>query len=265
MEIIMKQFDSLGSLRDFLDSHKENKVFAGKSISSKEKSADRYEFTGTYSYEEAMELFIHGWHAESKVLTEKLSAMKIDKDYKEKMSYDVVGFQASVPRYLQGIPTNMVNKKKVVQKQKIITITKNCSYLSGVSKEAIQKSNILALHLVRTLEAKGYKVNLNYLNITAGEKQAIITKIKLKAANERLNISKLAFPLAHPSMMRRIMFRYREVLPELTDMEFAWSYGSSLVGEQAFRENKRQVLKDNEYYIPSLIDEKFIEDFIKTL
>jgi len=33
MEIIMKQFDSLGSLRDFLDSHKENKVFASKSIS----------------------------------------------------------------------------------------------------------------------------------------------------------------------------------------------------------------------------------------
>ena len=159
----------------------------------------------------------------------------------------------------------LITIKKVVQKQKIITITKNCSYLAYVSKEAIQKSNILALHLVRTLEAKGYKVNVNYLNVTAGKNQAIITKIKLKAANERLNISKLAFPLVHPSMMRRIMFRYREVLPELTDTQFAWNYGNALVGEQAFQENKRQVLKDNEYYIPSLIDEKFIEDFIKTL
>lgn len=265
MEIIMKQFDSLGSLRDFLDSHKENKVFASKRILSKERSADRYEFTGTYSYEEAMELFIYGWHAESKVLTEKLSAMKIDKGYKEKMNYDVVGFQASVPRYLQGIPTNMINKKKVVQKQKIITITKNCSYLSDVSAEAIQKSSILALHLIRTLEAGGYKVNVNYLNVTAGTKQALITKIKLKSANERLNISKLAFPLVHPSMMRRIMFRYREVLPELTDMGFVRGYGSSLVGEKVLQDNKTLAFKDNEYYIPSLVDEKFIEDFIKTL
>ena len=265
MEIIMKRFDSLGSLRDFLDSHKENKVFAGRSLSSQATSKDTYNFTGTHSYEEAMDLFTNGWHTEAEILTGKLNTMKIDKGFREKMNYDVVGFQASVPRYLQGIPTNMINKKKVVQKQKIITITKNCSYVSIVSKEAIQKSNILALHLVRTLEAKGYKVNLNYLNVTAGKKQAIITKIKLKAANERLNISKLAFPLAHPSMMRRIMFRYREILPELTDMEFACGYGYSLEGEKALQDNKTLAFKDNEYYIPSIIDEKFIEDFIKTL
>lgn len=265
MELIIKHFDSLGSLRSFLETHEVNKVFTGEYLSSQDASKDAYNFRGTHSYEEAMDLFTNGWHTEAKILTDKLSTMKIDKGFREKMNYDVVGFQASVPRYLQGIPTNMINKKKVVQKQKIITITKNCSYLSVVSKEAIQKSNILALHLVRTLEAKGYKVNLNYLNVTAGKKQAIITKIKLKAANERLNISKLAFPLVHPSMMRRIMFRYREVLPELTDTEFVWGYGNSLVGEQVLHQNKRQVLKDNEYYIPSIIDEKFIEDFIKTL
>ncbi len=265
MELIVKHFDSLGSLRSFLETHKVNKVFAGRNLDSQNTSKDTYNFTGTHSYEEAMDLFTNGWHAESKVLTEKLSAMKIDKNYKEKMSYDVVGFQASVPRYLQGIPTNMINKKKVVQKQKIITITKNCSYLASVSAEAIQKSSILALHLIRTLEARGYKVNVNYLNVTAGTKQALITKIKLKSANERLNISKLAFPLVHPSMMRRIMFRYREVLPELTDMRFAGDYGNSLAGEKVLQNNKTLAFKDNEYYIPSIIDEKFIEDFIKTL
>ena len=265
MELIIKHFDSLGSLRSFLETHEVNKVFTGRSLDSQNASKGTYNFTGTHSYEEAMDLFTNGWHTEAKILTDKLSTMKIDKGFREKMNYDVVGFQASVPRYLQGVPTKMINKKKVVQKQKIITITKNCSYLSVVSKEAIQKSNILALHLARTLEAKGYKVNLNYLNVTAGGKQAIITKIKLKAANERLNISKLAFPLAHPSMMRRIMFRYREVLPELTDTDFARGYGNSLAGEQVLHQNKRQVLKDNEYYIPSIIDEKFIEGFIKTL
>lgn len=49
-------------------------------------------------------------------------------------------------------------------------------------------------------------------------------KVCVKAANQRVNISKMAFMLVHPSMLRRLMFRWIETYPEVTS-GFRHGYG----------------------------------------
>ena len=49
-------------------------------------------------------------------------------------------------------------------------------------------------------------------------------KIRLKSANEKLNISKLSFPLVHPSMLRRLFLRFVEVHPPVSN-DFKRGYG----------------------------------------
>ena len=49
-------------------------------------------------------------------------------------------------------------------------------------------------------------------------------RIRIKGADEKLNISKTAFPLIHPSMLRRLIFRFIEVYPDVTS-NFTSTYG----------------------------------------
>ena len=161
--------------------------------------------------------------------------------------FDVVGFQASVPRYLQGIPTNMVNKKLVPIKQKVITLNKDISYNSMTSTQDIIDASIQTLQLIKKIEAQGIRVNLNLILGVKANGNTEVVKIRLKSANERLNISKLAFPLVHPSMLRRLFFRYIEVAPTVTK-GFKWGYGHPLDGSQL-----KAYCKD-EYVLPRLFD-----------
>lgn len=185
-----------------------------------------YSFTQTYSFEEAASLLKNGWDDMAKKLTEKLKAKQTDVVYgkKQKTVYDVCGYQASVPRYLQGIPTNMVNKINIPVKQKVITVNKQINYRASVKAEQIVEESVKALQIVKKLEAQGLRVNLNVVAANSAGGQKLILKIRIKNANERLNISKLAFCLVHPSMLRRMNFRFIEVYPKTND-SFTIGYG----------------------------------------
>lgn len=101
-------------------------------------------FRGTHTMEEARDLLFHGWEDGAKQLKSKLDA-KVNVNnsgYRNKAFYDIAGFQCSVPRYLQGIPTNMINNKKVIQKQKVVNITKDFGYSGTVTKETMMYESI---------------------------------------------------------------------------------------------------------------------------
>lgn len=51
-------------------------------------------------------------------------------------------------------------------------------------------------------------------------------KFNLKSPGERLNIQKLFFPLCSPSFLRRLVFRLREVTPDITS-NWSDSYGQT--------------------------------------
>ena len=243
---VTREFTSVNEFENYITTSPINEVFRWEELSSVKGTQS---FTQTKSYEEATTLFKNGWDSMAQNITHQLNVKKnqtLD-THVQKVMFDVVGFQASVPRYLQGIPTNMVNKKLVPIKQKIITLNKDISYNAMTSTQDIIDASIQTLQLIKKIEAQGIRVNLNLIFGSESGKSTEVVKIRLKSANERLNISKLVFPLVHPSMLRRLIFRYIEVAPTVTK-GFRWGYGHPLDGSQL-----KEYCKD-EYVLPRLFD-----------
>ena len=242
----IREFSSLNEFEAYITNTPLNKAFQWKNLLS---VSGGYGFTQTHSYEEAIKLLKDGWRSMAQDITKKLNVIKnqIVEAHVQKVFYDVVGFQASVPRYLQGIPTSMVNKKLVPVKQRAITLDKDISYNGGIKTEQIVEASIQTLQLIKKIEAQGIRVNLNLIWGDISGNTTEVVKIRLKSANERLNISKLAFPLVHPSMLRRLLFRYLEVSPTVTN-KYTQRYGKPLDGSQL-----KQYCKD-EYILPRLFD-----------
>lgn len=256
---IIVNFDSIYELINYVEKTPTSHIFENdRNLSSIYGS---YDFTMTNSFEEAIDLFKNGWQEMAVKLTKMLKVKKTNKAYttKTKSVIDVAGFQPVVPLYLNDIPQNMIRPQRVAIKDKVITISKCISYPSFVGKDEIVESSLKALEIVQKLEAQGYRVNINVISAASAidDEVIICRKVRIKSANEKLNISKLAFPLVHPSMLRRIMFRFLETFPMYTK-GFTYGYGTSC-SEEYF---KSQMGK-NEYFIPSIIKDN--AKYINTL
>lgn len=238
------EYNSLGEFYKYICDTPFNESFRWAKHSSVEGAES---FTKTKSFEEAVDLFKNGWEDMASKLTQKLKVIQneIVPNVKQKSVYDSAGFQCSVPRYLQGIPTSMINKKNVPVKQKVITVNKSIDYTGGVETDKMIEESIKALQIIKKLESQGLRVNLNIILGTFNE-IGIVIKVRIKNANERLNISKLAFPLVHPSMLRRLFFRFIEVYPTIPK-SFIKGYGKPSDNEQLRK------VTPNEYLLPSFI------------
>lgn len=239
------EYKSILEFYDYLCTTPFNDAFRWNSHSSVDGSES---FTKTKSFEDAVNLMKNGWSEMANKLTNKLKVKENQSAmvHKRKTINSVAGFQPIVPLYLSGVPNNMVSQKMVPVKQKVIEITKSVDYNGGTSTNAIIDESVKALQLIKRFEAMGYRVILNIaIGSIAGNKK-MFTKVRIKNADEKLNISKLAFPLVHPSMLRRLFFRWIEVYPEVTK-SFVHGYGTPSTTEQ---------MKDafpNDIIIPSFI------------
>lgn len=243
------EYDSLQEFYKYICDTPFNEAFRWKEHSSVTGSKS---FTKTKDFDEAVELFKNGWSDMASKLVQKLKIVESQTQPKMKprSKLDVCGYQAVVPLYLQGVPTNMVNKKMVPVKQKVITLNKSLDYRGDVSSETIINESIKAMQIVKKLESQGYRCNLNIvLGTEAGygkENKQFIIKVRIKSANEKLNISKLAFPLVHPSMLRRLFFRFVEVYPNVNE-HFVYGYGKPATSMEM-----RKIFK-GEYLLPNFI------------
>ena len=147
-------FQNIADLVHFIETEEVYPNFKNKIGGPDSISGDRA-FTETESFEEAKDLLLHGWEHGTREIKGRVEAKETGVNMKQKTVYDVAGFQCSVPRYLQGIPTNMINKKSVAQKNKVITINKNCSYSAMNSAETIKTESVKVLQLVNRLEKQG--------------------------------------------------------------------------------------------------------------
>ena len=214
-------------------------------------------FSGTNTYEEAEGLLLHGWEEGTKKLKDKLEKVKVN-NYKNKTKniYSPVGYQCSVPRYLQGMPDSMVNKISVKQKNKVITLNKSFAYNCRFKQEQIIDESVKVLCLVNRLESEGYRVKLNIVLITEYKSDYFVTKTCIKQSSQRLNLKQIAFPLVHPAMLRRIMFAILERYEECAKQNgYYFGYGRAV--------NEKEYCEKGEYFIPAQVEEQEITDIEK--
>lgn len=250
----MVMFNSITELVQFNRETERTQFYKNYHVSD-EMGSSRYLFTKTNSYEEAEDLLLHGWDEMAEKLTKKIGNVKCQNGYKNKTVYGVQGYQACVPRYLQGMPDSMVSNKRIVTKQKVLNIIKDFGYSGSTSAQTIEMESIKVLNMVNDLESRGYRVNLNITFVSRYRGKYVSMMVKIKNASQRMNIKQMAFPLVHPSMFRRIVFGMIERLEETKN--FGHGYGWCT----EYEETKH--LFKGDYFIPRIVSEEEITDIEK--
>lgn len=260
--LVCREFTGLDEFYKYICETPISDSFKGRSLSSVNNTLS---FTGTKSFEEAVDMFKHGWDSGVKKIQIALKGLPTSEttNFVQKTLYDVSGFQCSVPRYLQGIPTNMINSKKTAVKQKVITLNKIVNYTAMYKSDEIIKWGAETIRVIEAIERKGYRVKLNIVISNRCYSEVEIVRIPVKKPNERLNLSKLAFPLAHTSMFRRLGFRYIEVSPTCSK---SWRSGYGISHDEYEVKHVLDTLNiKNEIVLPKYLSDsdKIVEKITK--
>lgn len=253
--IWVAEFKSIHEFENFITKNPENKAFKDCSyLVSKDKKYWTVDFTNTESFDEAVNLLHNGWTDKAKELTKKLKAVERDMApiMKQQRCVSVAGYQPIVPLFLAGQPANMIGTRMQPVKQKVVTLVKSISYNWLVDTDEWTEQGLKALAIVKKLEANGLRVNVDIVRggyDSDTNSNGIVCRVRVKNANERLNVSKLAFTMCHPSMQRRLMFRFTEVYDKVSS-GYVSTYG------RTFKKADLEKVLDRkrEYLLPSFID-----------
>lgn len=220
-DIMEYDFDSITAFLDYIDSAPINSEIWG--YRRLESETENYDFCKTHSLEEAKELCKYGYHDNFEKLVELKNTLEkyIKLSRKQSRQYNFyVGYAPDVKAYLEGSPLSMLNRQ--YPKRKHIDVYFNAANIASVSSNMIFNRGAITLCIVEILENMGFSVDFNFFTMASKNDQVHYVKLNLKRSGERLNIQKSFFPLAHPSFLRRLIFRLMEQTPDIT---MAWISG----------------------------------------
>lgn len=140
-------------------------------------------------------------------------------------SFDVAGDYPDVSRALGGDPRNMVRRGRVQTPRPTVTIAVNVCVNRAVDGTMKMNYGAALTGLVDRLESKGVRVELLCTDaaVKEGGQHMISTAWTVKRAQDTLDLSAIAFSVAHPAMARRLCFAMYEHCP--SDLEM-YGYGA---------------------------------------
>lgn len=188
----------------------------------------KYGFSLTHSLAEALILAEDGWTEKAdevretvKPIVSKLcSTMEV-----QEATYDVVpGFALDIGRYVSGDPECWQSFDTSYRE----TCGKHCSILynygasGGVAIDAMVKRGVLMTALIESLEFAGIRVQLTCTDVSGPsmfnsllEKRPLWEMLTIvKSYDQPLDLARVIFACAHPSMQRRLGFAAMEMAPK---------------------------------------------------
>lgn len=244
MNIIKEHFNSIHEMIATIEARPNNEIMKDE----KQSQTGTGSFTGTKSYNHAKELFRNGYTEILPNIKTGVAAnlRRTETRPRRCIENNVVGYAPNVPNAILGLPKSMILTRTTPQKIKavslVVGITENC----GTKTDEFIKSGIAALGVVNALELRGYRVNLKVAFYVAEcEKDRAFATATLKDYREHLDLQKLCFPLAHPSMLRRFGFKWLETAQGLK-ADWTGGYGKNLDDLEFI---KQTFLSDNEYFM----------------
>lgn len=214
------EFGSWGEMLDYVGKEPVNP----KSLSSR--SGDK-KFTGTDTFEEAMELALNGWEyatkqarALSSALFDKVSSM-VERDH---IVYDVEGLDIEMGAYTRNEPECWMQIHKEMEKSagRIVRIVVNAGASAVVDKKTIIGRGAAVAALIELLDFAGTRCEV----VTHSQfSKALAVRTLIKAADQPLDLARLMYAVGHPSMLRRLMFSALEHNPEQHEEAGIYGYG----------------------------------------
>lgn len=183
-------------------------------------SMDNGPWSGTETWEEAMNQFQNGIPEQAEKLQKSLNAFKANSNIsspKNRPKNHYYGYSPNVAAAIIGLPKSMRYNERQPQKVKAIRILYDMTQNCGTDADTLRKAGETVLQLVYLLECRGYRVALDGLAFNGErDERRFILAINLKEWKQHLDIMKLSFPLTSPAMFRRFGFKWAETLPEVS-------------------------------------------------
>lgn len=204
---------------------------------SSRKSAEQW--SGDLSWDEAKSLALKGWKEGLKEVEKyqaKISPFIAEKVLRHQQVFAVTGYNVDVGTYLANDPECFISRVYEERNYpgKIFKIVCSISVSSSISPATIIQRGAIVCALIDAIEYAGHRAEVvcNWAaskesdrNIRENYKRLngwFEVDVTIKKANQALEMIELAFCLAHPSMLRKIMFSLAEIEGW---SDFAYKYG----------------------------------------
>lgn len=259
MEIIRERYDNI---TDFA------KSLTRPVVGYITKKGQSTSFCGTESIEEANKLLKEGDTYTASII-QGAHAKKLAPQTKNTLYRSVQGFLPNIGAVMSGHPVNMYNiKPQTYRNTKIINLVYFIGASALVSAEDLAKEGRKLLDVIYTLESKGYRINLyaaRCIHPKFDKRSKDITiallllSVKIKDSGKHLNISKIAYPVAHPSFFRRHCFLWSDIVcPEVTD-----TY--TITDAKILAHEAEKIAKDAKWVSFSVLQDNTKEDILKRI
>lgn len=173
--------------------------------------SEDYRFTRSRSWEHCIELAEHGCPATTQAV--ESASVKVTFEAGPTWDYAPVGAFPCIPGYAAGVPENMFvplddgasNVKPIVR----IAVNIVCS--AWVDAQDIINRGAAVIALIDKIQGEGQRVELiAFCHIEGRGNDRVIASVTVKRPEEPVDMDRIGFALAHPSMLRRAMFRVVE-------------------------------------------------------
>lgn len=234
------------------------------------KNTARGEWAGTWKFETALKLARNGWIEGAdkiKPLSESLAVSLARMIQRDTWMYDVEGAEFDVARMLSGEPEYWSKPEltfyEETSKGSVVRILINGAVNCGIQTDTINQFGIATGALIQTLSVAGIEADVHLSLCVIGNGQVARIMVPLKRAGDTLDIHRLAFAVAHPSMLRRVGFAVYENHPRFDDVLRSY-YGSPT--SDPFKNRYDLVLETERYHGATQNDaQKWIVDHAKAL
>ncbi len=169
-------------------------------------------FSGNVTFEQALLLAEYGWPEGRDHMSEVSTDMapeNIEVAEFVKIQTDVAGAYPIVPLAVAGEPAHMASVTVSECAHKIVRCEVSVVHHHGIEADSIMFNGAAVCSYVDALEAAGWQVEI-WAKGSLVAKHTLNVSICVKRASEYLDIDRVSFALAHPAMLRRLLFRTTE-------------------------------------------------------
>jgi hypothetical protein len=187
-------------------------------------------------WERSLELADNGWTEGALAFANKLAVLPPNEAEPE-YQYDVAGYMPDVPLYCSGDPMHMRNDGHPQGRKPIVHLVVNAIASAFITADEYRNYGAAITAMIAQIEASGRRVELDVVFVDGlrdGTKG--IMGWKVKQASDHVDLSAVAYSLAHPAAFRRIGFALIERTPRRCE-SFGYGSCSSMTAELAHHIN----------------------------
>lgn len=217
------KFNGLQDFYDFLKADPKINTEIWDELSSLTSSAS---FAGA-PYKKAIEKLIEdtdpGYQEYLKIQKQMQAREKQVHKYNEIKS--IAGGVINPVDYTTGSAT-IYRTSRLINQPKFVTIDTQVAYNWMTNKSQVFNRALIITNLIRALERKNYKIDLNSFMMAREGREIICAIFELKKHNQPINYQALYKSLVDVEFFRRLCFRIMEV-SDVTDCDWPSGYGST--------------------------------------